>query len=196
MNTDLRPRSALITALSVAALTLALVSCKSEPPKPFVKESLQEKTATVESINQSARMVSLRGEDGRYLTIAVPPEVKNLAQVKAGDKVVVSYYQGVAAEVKKAGEGVAGVEHTMGDVTAKPGEMPGHAIGSMVRTTVQVESVDTSFHTLTFKRADGMIRVIAVESPDGQRFIGELKPGDHVEVTYAEAVAVSVRPAH
>jgi hypothetical protein len=192
MNMHSRSHTSLMAALTIAAL--GLVSCASEPPKPLLKESLLEKTATVESINLAARLVSLRGEDGKLFTTAVSAEVKNLSQVKPGDRVVVSYYEGIAAEVKKPGEGVSGVQHTAGDVRAKPGERPSRAVGTMVQTTIQIQSVDTSFNTVTFKRPDGMVRTIAIESADGQRFIRELKPGDQVEVTYAEAFAVEVHP--
>ena len=44
--------------------------------------------------------------------------------MKAGDKVVVSYYEALAAEVKKPGEGVKGVEADVSSVTAQPGAMP------------------------------------------------------------------------
>jgi hypothetical protein len=36
---------------------------------------------------------------------------------------------------------------------------------------------------------------MSVEHPDAQRFIGQLKPGDEVQLTYREATAVSIQPA-
>ena len=181
--------------LAVVAATFAVVACAAPPPKPAVRENLVQKTATVESIDQASRQVTLRGEDGKATTIVVGPEVKNLPQVKAGDKVVVSYYEALAAEVKKPGEGVEGVEADVSTVTAPPGSMPAAGAGVLMRTTVTIESVDPTFNTVSFKRSDGVSRTVAVESPEGREFIKGLKKGDQVEVAYTEAFAIEVKPA-
>jgi hypothetical protein len=36
---------------------------------------------------------------------------------------------------------------------------------------------------------------VAVDSPEGQKFIHKLKPGDAVQITYTEAVALNVEEA-
>jgi hypothetical protein len=107
----------------------------------------------------------------------------------------VSYYEGLVAEVKPKGEGAQGVQSAKGKATSPPGEMPAGAVGHSVATTVRVESVDPATHTISFTRSDGITRKMAVEHPDAQRFIGQLKPGDEVQVTYREATAVSIQPA-
>lgn len=181
-----------VTALATA---LACVACTAPPPKPVSRDSLVQKTATVESINLPSRLVTLRGENGGEFTVIVDPVVRNLDQVKVGDKLVVSYYEGLAAEVKKPGEGVQGVETEVASTRSQPGEKPGGGAGVTMRTTVTIESVDTSFNTVTFKRSDGISRTVAVETPEGQKFIRGLKKGDQVEITYTEAVAMEVKPA-
>jgi hypothetical protein len=178
---------------AVAALILA--ACAAPPPKPAVRESLVQKTATVESIDQASRLVTIRTEDGYATTIKVSDAVKNLPQVKAGDKVTVSYYEALAAEVKKPGEGVEGVQADVSTVQAPPGSMPAAGAGVLMRTTVVIDSVDTQFNTVTFKRSDGLLRTVAVQTPQGQKFIKGLKKGDNVEVAYTEALAVEVKPA-
>jgi len=65
----------------------------------------------------------------------------------------------------------------------------------LLRTTVEIEFVDTTFNTVTFKRSDGVSRTVAVESPEGREFIKGLKKGDHVEIAYTEAFAIEVKPA-
>ncbi len=98
------------SVIGAFAATLIFAACAAEPPKSASREELIQKTATVESINLPSRLVTLRGEDGGGLTVVVDPVVRNLDQVKVGDKLVVSYYESLAAEVKKPGEGVQGVE--------------------------------------------------------------------------------------
>jgi hypothetical protein len=182
--------------LAALAASLLVAACASEPPKPAVRENLVQKTATVESIDQASRVVTLRGEEGNVFTVQVGEEVKNLPQVRTGDKVTVSYYEALAAEVKKPGEGVAGVQADTAAVTAPPGSMPAAGAGMLLRTTVVIESVDKKLNTVTFTRSDGASRTVAVESPEGREFIKGLKKGDNVEVAYTEAVAIEVKPVN
>ncbi len=125
----------------------------------------------------------------------VDQSARNLDQVKVGDKVVVSYFQGLAAEVKKAGEGAEGVETEVASERSAKGERPAGSVGVTMRTVVTIRSVDTAFNTVSFVRSDGIMRVIAIETPEGREFIRGLRPGDRVEITYTEAVAMEVRPA-
>jgi hypothetical protein len=183
------------TVNSVASLCLValLAACAPKPPATMERESVQTMTATVDAVNLPARMVVLRGEQNATAAVMVGPQVRNLEQVQPGDKVVVSYYQALAAAVRKPGEGGEGV--VTDAMRARPGERPGGAVGQAITTTVAIEAVDTSFNTVTFRRPDGYLRTVAVESPEGREFIRKVRPGEQVEVTYTEAVAVDVKPA-
>jgi len=189
-------------ALNLLATCLVAVSwtpvTEAAGSKPFVQDELQQFTATVEDVDQQNRTVVLLAPDGNRAIFSVGSEVRNFAQVKKGDRVVLSYYVGVAAEIKphqKKGEGSTEPEETVLSARAPAGERPAAAVSQSVTTTVQIEAVDTSFNTVTFKRPDGIVRTIAVNSPDAQKFLRTLKPGDAVEITYTEATAVSVEPA-
>lgn len=181
--------------MAVVTATLAIAAFAAEPPKPVMREELVQKTATVESVDQSTREVRLRNEDGEVSTIVAGPEVRNLAQVKAGDKVVVSYYQALAAEVKKPGEGVEGVEADVSTARAELGAKPAGGAGVLLRTTVTIESVDATANTVTFTRSDGESRTVTIQTPEGKEFARALKKGDQVEIAYTEALAVEVKPA-
>jgi hypothetical protein len=178
----------------LAAAIVTLAACASRPPTPIERDAQIEITATVESIDSKMRLVALRGTDGRRATIYAGPAVRNLDQVRIGDEVAVSYYEAIAVEVAAAGTTTRSVEQDVAVVRAAAGDRPAGAIGETLTATVEIESVDTSFNTVTFRRADGLARVLAVEDPEAQRFIRKLKRGDLVQVTYMEAIAVSVRP--
>jgi len=47
---------------------------------------------------------------------------------------------------------------------------------------------------LTVLKPDGATRTVPIESDEGRAFIKKLKKGDKVDVVYAEALAVEVRP--
>jgi hypothetical protein len=178
----------------LAAAIVTLAACASEPPAPLQKHARIDITATVESIDFGTRLVSLRGTDGRTATIYAAPDVRNLDQVRVGDQVDVSYYEAIGVEMAAAGTAGANVEREVTAVRAAAGDRPAGAIGATLTATVEIESVDTSFNTVTFTRADGLRRVIAVEDPQAQRFIRKLRRGDRVQITYMEAIAVSVWP--
>jgi hypothetical protein len=183
------------TSLAALMAIASMSACANPPPKPAMRENLVQQTATVEAVDQATREVTLRREDGTVRTIVVSEDVKNLPQVKAGDKVVVSYYEALAAEVKKPGEGVKGVEAEVASGTAEAGQMPAAGAGVLMRTTVIIDSVDTQMNTVTFTNSAGEMRTVAVESPQGREFIKGLKKGDNVEVAYTEALAIEVKPA-
>jgi hypothetical protein len=52
--------------------------------------------ATVKAVNQKTRMVTLVGPQGDTLTLKVSDEVRNLAQVKPGNRVIVKYHASIA----------------------------------------------------------------------------------------------------
>ena len=45
---------------------------------------------------------------------------------------------------------------------------------------------------VVFRAADGVMEVTEVRRPEGREFIRGLKPGDRVQITYSEALAVRV----
>ena len=159
------------------------------------RETLTEVSATVEAVDPATRLLTLKGDDGSTASFQVGEEVKNLPQIRVGDKVVVSYYQGIAAELQPKGTPLSKVVDQL-DVasTAQPGTKPGAGAGTATHATVVIEKVDTKANTVTFKRPDGTSRTLPVESQEGRDFIAKLKKGDQVEVLYVEAVAVEVRP--
>lgn len=178
------------------ALVLPLAACTRTPPEPVEVEESVKVSATVEAIDLPNRLITLRVPEGEAVTVEVSPEVRNLAQVKVGDQLVVTYYAALAAEFKKPGEGVEGVQEEVGAGRAELGERPAGAVGRQVKATVVIESVDKKTNTVSFRGPYGMLRTITVQDPDAQAFVKKLKIGDQVEMTYTEAVAIAVEPAN
>src|SRR5262245_31070780 len=161
-----------LIAATVAAATYA------NPPDPINLKNTEKLTATVESIDLPTRMVTLRGDSGKTETIEVSPDVQNLAQVKTGDKVVVRYFEGLAAQVKKKGELSPADEMQGAAYAAKApaGEKPAGLVGSTVNSTVVIQAVDRNAHTVTFDGPNGT-HTVAVKKPEAQKFIAGLKKG-------------------
>ena len=181
------------------AICLALVGlvttigCAAKDKEPFVKKDVVEASATVAAIDSANRLLSLQGPNGSA-TILAGPEIKNFDQIHVGDEVKVTYVAALAAKITKSKDQAATTVDTA-SYTAPLGSKPAAAVGASIKTTVTIESVDTSFDTVTFKRPDGFVRTIAPSSPEGKKFIHTLKKGDKVDVEYTEALAISVAPA-
>jgi hypothetical protein len=171
----------------------AQTQTQTQTPEPFAAGKVKTATTTIQAVSQSDRHVVLLGEGGQHFMVEAGPEVRNFDKVRPGDRVVVSYMQGMVAEVKPKGEGSRGA--TSATTHPQAGERPSTSTVTTVAKTVTVESVDTADNTITFKPSDGISRTLPVETSDARRFIGELKPGDEVQLTYREAKAVSIEPA-
>jgi hypothetical protein len=65
-----------------------------------------------------------------------------------------------------------------------------------VTRRAEVKFVDPIQKFITFLSPDRGLRKISLEnSPELQHYLNELKKGDIVEVTYTEALAISLEPA-
>jgi len=181
--------------LVLAAAQIATAWAQApDSAKPVVHSQIRQAEATVQTVDPATREVTLRGPKGPFSVVA-GPEVRNLDKVQAGDKVTVSYYEGIAAQMAKgAVEATEPAAATFGS-SAMPGERPGGLRGASVTSRVIIEDVDPGTNTVAFRRPDGTVHIIAVKSPQMQKFIHTLKRGDAVDVTYTESVAVKVVPS-
>jgi hypothetical protein len=161
---------------------------------PAVNSQIRQVSAIVQAIDLATREVRLSGARGRF-TVVVSPEVNNLDKVHVGDKVDVSYYEGAAAQIAKGGRKVTAPMVSKFATPAQGGARPGGLRGKSVTTRVLIEDIDPGTNTVAFKRSDGTVHIIAVTSPNMRKFISTLKPGDSVDVTYTESVAVNVVPS-
>ena len=152
--------------------------------------------AVVESVDQRTREVVLRGQDGDRVAVTAGPEVRNLAQLRRGDRVVVTYGEALAVEMAPPGAGGPPLEVAEGAVRARPGQRPGGAVGREVRARVRIEAVDRGTGRVAFVGPRGVRRVVTPREPEMVDFVRRLRPGDEVDVTYTEAAAVRVEPAN
>lgn len=162
----------------------------SEPGKAVVV-STAEITATVVAIDKATRTVTLKGPKGKSVDVVAGDEVKNFAQIKVGDQVVVKYLEALSLELMKTRTTGAPTE-TVGAVRAKPGERPAGAIGREVTALVDVVAVDPKKSIISIKGPRGNVFDLKVQNPDQFKVV---KKGDQIEVTYTEALAISVEPA-
>jgi ribosomal 50S subunit-recycling heat shock protein len=150
--------------------------------------STQSTTATVTQINQKTREVTIKMEDGREHDFVAGPEVKNLAQVKKGDVITIKYTEALAYQVREHGA-TAGVTTTEASTSAAKGERPAAAAAQQTTITVKITAIDPSIPTVTFMGPRGHTETVHVQDPGKLKGV---KVGDMVDITYTEAIAISV----
>jgi hypothetical protein len=182
-------------SLSLFALGLVLWSRSPvEAQGAAVAEQIEAK-AIVESVDQSTRTIVLRREDGSLVSIKAGPEVRNFAQVKAGDRVAVRVRLGVLAVMAPDRE-VAGTV-TRSDVAAQApaGAKPSVLTGEAVLVRVTFDSYDSKTRTVNLTLPSGQERTTVLKTKQMQDFAAGLKAGDKVDVTFVQSIAVAVLPA-
>ena len=163
----------------------------SEPGKGTMVSTV-EVSARVVSIDQKTRTVTLKGPEGNIVDIVAGDEVRNFKQIKVGDMVVARYIRSLSLELKKTKGGSRAITETDAAARAKPGERPGAGVARQVTAIADVIGVDPKAMTITLKGPRGNIVDLHVKNPDHFKVV---KKGDEVEVTYTEALALSVEPA-
>jgi ribosomal 50S subunit-recycling heat shock protein len=164
---------------------------KGQGGKPSIEKTrLVTVTATVEAVDPARRTLTLKGADGKVVTVKVGDQVKNLNQVKVGDQVVAKYYEALAIRVSKAGQTGASVEES--EAKAKPGQKPAGAIVQATTITAVVKEINREDSTVTLQGPEGNFRTIKVRDPKNLK---NVDVGDHVTITYTEALAISVQKA-
>jgi len=187
--------SALLGALALPAVAqkpggdTSAATMQTSPGKATLRHERQI-VATVEEVDAAKRHVTLKGPNGHVVPLTVGPEVRNLDQVKVGDKVRVRYAEALSLTLKKDGKEVPSAKSASEMMRAPVGATPGGAVGEQVTVIADVIAVDTKTHQVTLKGPNRTVDMY-VEDPAQLKLI---KVGDQVEAVYTQAVAVTVEP--
>ncbi|MEZ5904373.1 MAG: hypothetical protein R3C69_04435 [Geminicoccaceae bacterium] len=149
-------------------------------------------TATVVSVDTTSREVTLFTKDGREVTIVAGPEVRNLAEIDAGDTLTIAYYGGIVASLTAGDAEPLGAEADLTAARAAAGEKPGGAIASEFADTVTFDSYDAAAGSVRFTPSDGVQRTVTVQDEKMRAFVQSLKAGDKVDVVMVEVLGIVV----
>jgi len=163
----------------------------SEPGKASAVRGA-EISAQVIGIDKATRTLTLKGPKGDAVDLVASAEVKNFDQIKVGDFIMVRYAEALTLELRKTKGAVGEPSVREEAVRAKPGERPAAAGAREVTAIATVTAVDPKKKTITLKGPRGNVVTLNVQNPDQFKVV---RKGDQVEVTYTEALALSVEPA-
>ena len=152
---------------------------------------IKETVATVESVDAKKRQVMLRDAAGREHALVLGPEVRNVDQLKKGDRVTVQYAESLSLKLVKNGKELPSRTDTSDVARSQPGAKPGGIVAEQINVTADVIAVDADKKTVTLK---GPNRTVDLTVTDPAQ-LALIKVGDKINAVYTQAVAVDVKPA-
>lgn len=145
-------------------------------------------TAKVEAVDRANRVIMVTGPLGRTLALKVDDRVRNLAQVKAGDEIVLQYVEAVSVALVKGGGARSQAVTTAPPGTAAAGARPGAAVAQRTKIVARIEKVGAQGVVL-LEGSNARYVEVKVRDPD---VVKELVVGEDVEVTYTDALVVDL----
>jgi Cu/Ag efflux protein CusF len=146
-------------------------------------------TATIELIDPSTRLVTLKTEAGNRLHVTAPREMEGFNRMKPGDIVTAKYFDAVALRLARPGSPTPSSEPTI--TVRRKDDTPGGETMSerTVRARISAVQKDPAAPLVIVKGDDGLDRAMAVTDTAQ---LNALQVGDTVDVTFYESRLVSV----
>jgi hypothetical protein len=187
----------------VPAVVLALpMLAIAQTPSPATKEApgvysqmknVVTAKGTIEAIALEQRAVTVKFDSGYSEVVSVSPTVKRFSEVKVGDKVTLRYYESVVLFLRKAGDTSPAPPESSDKSAATPGggKNPGGTAARQRKMTVTVVSVDKATPSITVKTPEGNTVTRRIQNAAN---LEGVSPGDKLDITYTEAMLVSLDP--
>lgn len=195
-------KHAYIRPLAVAAFALSSIvaaqaqtaPAASKPVVADAKGGAARITAIGEitAIDVAQRLVTIKGPKGNVGVFSVDPAVKNLDQVKVGDRIRIDYLAAVALALRKGGDGIREKVEADSAAVADKGAKPGVAAARKTTIVANVIGVNKQKKYATLQGPEGRVVDVAIEDP---QVLKDIKTGDQVVAVVTESVAINVRPA-
>jgi len=193
-----------VVPFAAAGLSVCLVSasCSSDKTKPPPSQATSSETivpgraggvyedsvtayATVRGVDPATRKVTLETADGNRATFTAPPEVRNLDQLRSGDRVKATFTERLTVLVNQ--DATPGGDYATASARTPKGAKPGAIVAESYEAVASVKSIDTAKRTATLEFADGKTIPVPVrEDVDLTRY----KAGDHVLIRVTDVLSV------
>ena len=168
---------------------LAAAPLSALAQKPVTKTEAVEVTAKIVAIDHTARVVTLENKDGQ-VEVGVGPEVKRFDELKVGDTITFRYYESVLAAIQKPGAASKTKASDEPKITRGTGARPSGTIAQQQKATVTIKAIDPKVPSVTVATEDGHTQSLKIED---KKVLEGFKVGDKVEITYTEALMISVK---
>jgi len=175
----------LMTVVSVVAMAAAPAAQKS-----LTTADLLHASVTIQSIDKAHRLVTFRDADGNTDTVVAPPEVKRFNELKAGDKLNLSYYQSRVFTLKKRGYEPPKPTGTSGTVIARrETDTPAAIAAEQTTQIVTVKSTDLANGLISVVTEDGRVYRRKLED---KSLLQGVVADDRIEITHTQALLAEI----
>ena len=176
------------TAASVLAAVLFLPAVAAAQIKTLPGEAITV-SATVEAIERSTRMLTMKGPDGKLEMVSVPADVKRFDTLKVGDKITAKYYEVITLRKKAPGE--KDVNTLTGGVTPGSGAKAGGTAAAQRTITATITAIDPKVPSISLEGPSNWKYSSRVADREALK---QVKVGDKLDITWTEAVLISAEP--
>lgn len=181
---------AALTSLTVCvplyAQTASVPDAAASAPVGVLQTGEVQTVAHVVSVDATANTVTLRGAQGRQMTVAVDPAVANVSKLAPGDQVNIVYKEALLLRADKVdAKGIRARVETTAETPASGGVT---AAARAVQVVATVQKIDRAHRKVTLR---GPTRTVVVGVPQDVP-IEKLKVGDSIRADYVGATAVQV----
>jgi len=178
-----------LVSASLASALLFLPAAHAQEKAGAVAAASVETVVTVVDVDREARVVTVKGPEGRQATISVPPEAQNLDQVQPGSRFKVEYLVSVVMPLSK-GSGTGTATSSSGNlVSLSPkGGNPGGAIVHTREINAVVEKIDRDNRMVTVRGTEGGPLDLQVD--EAVKDFDQIDAGDVVSLRYTEGLAM------
>jgi hypothetical protein len=185
----------IITLLLTFALVVPALAEHPAGEKPLSKEKWIRVNieATVEKINKETRELTLKGPQGNMVTLTASDEIKRFDEIKVGDMIEAEYLTFLMAEFREpTAEEKATPLMILSEAGRAPKDVdPAGVVGAVVKAVVTVVAINTEDRKVAIQGPMGNFLILPVED---DAVLKNLKVGEIVIMTYAEALALSLNP--
>jgi undecaprenyl pyrophosphate phosphatase UppP len=184
----------------IIAVVIGIAGCSTDSQtrqgEPLVAAATVISTqATIVRVNQKTREVTLEVPNkpgDNFVDVRVSDDVKNLSQMRTGDRVTVSYIEAVVVDLFQPGEVEPGIRAATVTGTAKPGQRPAGVAAEKLSVVAVIEAINTREELVTLRGPEGMVKTVKVNNP---AILDRLKVGDKVKTTLVRGLAITVTPS-
>ena len=176
-----------IVTIFSSALMLALAGTAGAQVSKTLTGEMKTVTVSVEAIERASREVTVKKPDGNYEVFYAPNTMKRFDTLKIGDKITATYYENLILRLKQPGE--KSDEKDQAAVVPAAGGRAGATVSHQQTITATITAIDQTVPSITFSGPHNWTYSSRVED---RKALAKVKVGDKVELTWTEAMLLSL----
>ena len=179
-----------LTPLTLAASVVLLTGGAAQAQIKTIQGESVSMTVTIEAIDQNSRTLTVKDDKGIFETLEVPRAFPRFrcAQGRRQDyRPLLRQRCDPSQEARRSGDRRKG-----GAVTPTAGARPGGTVATQQTVTVTITAIDPKVPSITVKGPNGYVYSRKV---DDKNALAKVKVGDKLDITWTEALLISVEPA-